>query len=443
MSITNIVHLSHFKSLAKVIMGLAITSLLLCTIPASKGASPALSNLEITIDSLANPFLVKYAGVPFTPSPCGTGLPLHLTREEAIQVIYATFEAEGIPLEKNVVIHKNDLLITADGYSEKYDIGFVWMDWQNYGAGMMEQFPYQSVSQISPFGISDWKHYNRNPEKYLEHRKRFADREFKRQFITFVENQLPKLTRINQEKAFLNALLTMHYEAAIYRNAEFPQPYQTLVITQELEEASIPNLEALHTINCLAYYFTRDNHLKHHTSAIETILTNVLAIGERSKQKDEIQFLIEMQEHVRNSSRVKKEKEISVLFQAMTTSGKERANALKQFKVLVNQRAISLREARELEAAAHENHYFIAPIGQRDGRFSYQAYYTFPKNYRDLRKQLWKATEPTEIKRLKLEIEGIHEQVEKERDRPRLESLQKLEEQVTHYIRWAKSQQGF
>jgi len=88
-------------------------------------------------NSLFNPFTFKRLSVPFMTAMFGTGMPERLKSNEARTVINRVFEEEGINLEKNYYYKKDSIKVILDGFDADLNIGYVWVDWDKIGDGMI------------------------------------------------------------------------------------------------------------------------------------------------------------------------------------------------------------------------------------------------------------------------------------------------------------------
>lgn len=69
-------------------------------------------------------------GFPHTYASYGTGLPSRLEREKAVAIIDAVFKANGIKLKKEVPVSKEGVKLTATGFNQEKNVGYVWLDYK-------------------------------------------------------------------------------------------------------------------------------------------------------------------------------------------------------------------------------------------------------------------------------------------------------------------------
>ncbi len=71
---------------------------------------------------------MSVSGLPYQTQPLYSNSSQYITSLEARSVIEEVFNDEGIQLSANIPYRKNNTSFVLDGYSQKYNIGYIWMD---------------------------------------------------------------------------------------------------------------------------------------------------------------------------------------------------------------------------------------------------------------------------------------------------------------------------
>jgi len=113
---------------------------------------------------IENPFVFEQLNLPFVTSTHGLGRYSRLKSEEARETINKIFREAGIALEADYPYKKNGINIKLDGYDAKRKIGYVWIDDDNLGAGMLREWwnygYYYSQVKEEIFNTSDFTVHN-------------------------------------------------------------------------------------------------------------------------------------------------------------------------------------------------------------------------------------------------------------------------------------------
>lgn len=94
---------------------------------------------------MGNPFAMEKKGpgqwrsngLPHQTASFGTGAPSYLSDAEAIKLIRKIFQEQGFPLQENVPFRADGVEFQADGYDPKHKIGFVFVNYNKMGEGML------------------------------------------------------------------------------------------------------------------------------------------------------------------------------------------------------------------------------------------------------------------------------------------------------------------
>lgn len=87
-------------------------------------------------DSLFNPFTFEDLRVPFKDE---YEKMTRLKPDEVCTVVDKIFQEAGINLEKNYYYKKDSIVVVLDGYDPDLNIGYVWVDWNKMGDGMINR----------------------------------------------------------------------------------------------------------------------------------------------------------------------------------------------------------------------------------------------------------------------------------------------------------------
>ncbi len=76
-----------------------------------------------------HPLTVAQSGLPYTPSPYGTGVPSRLDEKIAREVIDDLFRAAGYAVKHDQRIEREGISFVADGYDPDNKVGYVFASW--------------------------------------------------------------------------------------------------------------------------------------------------------------------------------------------------------------------------------------------------------------------------------------------------------------------------
>ncbi len=407
--------------------------------------------VEVQADSLANPFPLERAGVPYTPASFGTGLPARLSREEAVETIYKVFEEQGILLEKNVPVEQDSVRITAEGYNEDQKLGFVWIDHYNYGPGMT--VPYRNdqtadlnIDELEDRFISQLMVNYLQPNNYYLKTLRKKPTPHGTRFLKFIDEELPQLSADQQKTAFKHQFLVHYLKDLLFRNGDYLAPLRETV-KQTLKNNDVSKMLRMKQV---VQHYNRFNGNAYNEFS-PTILKELLKgfDGNDSNWFQQVKFVDQLYYKIHKASRYKQQDYLEALKTALETDEPQRITLFAEADQILDHVQIGLAEAHRLEEAAEHCHYYIAPISQRDYRFAYRhpyrEYEPTPKAEK-LMKKIKKAKSDEKRKELRKQLEAMGKSayvLKKPEVDPKTKSLKRLEEEVRAYIRWARSQQGY
>jgi len=404
---------------------------------------------SIEQDSLVNPFPFESLGVPFIPPSYGTGLPSRLSSEEARKVIDRVFLEEGLELQENYAYDKDGVKVLLSGYDPECQIGYVWVDYYNMGEGMTRSYREWRDDKASDNPESLAK---RNRQKIkttirsitYELEERTGRRYDKQVFI----DRFEKAKLIGNEKEKMEALelikIDLHIENLKYKKDRSQYQFFKKHLKGESlaeKETVLNNWQSqrnvLDTVKRLKRYKIENG--KQLSEKIERFGFELLENKDEAIKKEELGIY---RTFLWSYSRLKyaplpeelEEKYKAVLQSESKADFMKGANEFLQF---VEDRKLSLEESKALADLGEDENDFIAPIGQRDGRFSYSSrIYTYDEEeLKKLKKQLDNQT--ISKKEFGAALQKLKEEA---RDIPKIEKLKSLENQVRQYIQWAKQQ---
>ncbi len=387
-----------------------------------------------TQNSLVNPFPFENLDIPFIPPMHGTGLPARLKSEQARETIHKVFREEGIKLEENYVYTKNGINVKLDGYNAKRNIGFVWLDYENQGAGVINSwrsnFQYYSHIESEVRDAFDSLHPN-GLEYTKSYLARFIGNEISWDEIEEYSDRFNRIDDLANEEEKMFAYGELYLDMLIHKtehdeSLQFPthkinesnsyEQKKTVYVNWRLKEEfeemteNIPNKETLHKI-----------------------LDAVLEIEDETQKEKYYNDLVNfvnpgrhwMDDSPPDNSRFIKDVE------QMKQRIYDYANGLSDEK-------IALREAQKFDSLPQINGDFIAPIGMRDDRFAYDFFdrYHFTEGQRDTLRKMEKTDTEEEL------YETYFKFTNKQERHPKDVALRELETQVRQYIQWAKQQSG-
>lgn len=426
--------------------------------------SPMALDAQTTEVPSENPFLSNRTHLPFVPISYGTGQPSRLSREDVIDFIHQAFVKEGLHPKRNQLVTADSMRITVDSYDESCNIGFVWLDYSNFGDGMRRESPYgwestalsqdQKRIQILKILENEYKSYQRDSVQYVSrliasYRNKPVDQDLKRDY----EEVLPTLATVEEQKAYFIERLADYYyldQLEKYRVLAGFDSYFTLLETigADLPD-SIEKYALSWRTNTLANFLNNQEELG---KAMAAELRRVVALPTAQERREAIEWLLTYANLDSYRRYINRDPAMEQAFAAVLTAdtAKERRRKYELLTVMIDEREVSLAEVRKLDEVAAEGEQYIAPISVFDNRSIYQTSYSYKipvevqQQLDELKEKLDNASSEEERNALREEYYELRAQVNNERiELRKLKALKQLAEEVRNYIRWAKAQQGY
>ncbi len=401
-------------------------------------------------DTMVNPFTEKMTGLPYMPASFGTGLPSRLRREESIAVINRVFREEGVELDSMVNFEKDGVTVTANGYNEEMKLGYVYIGYNRYGEGtirnngrMNKKWEFNETYKPKMHYPSPNKYKNKNKYSYKSLVK--EDKPQNKSFVYFIDNVYPTLGSLQKKNRFERAYLTFKIHNELDKIAP-KYPVYVADIRKSMENPDRINFGKLEKI-----YFTlgilrqTGGTFPEYTESEmvrELIRTVDQSDKKWGKQMNNIHVLIGLKRVADNEKNTALLKLIKASF---AKSGKAQQDIFKEIESTLDFLKIDLWEIQRIDIAAEQNRYFLAPISQRDYRFTYKNFSrTISKeDIKIIEEQIDKITDPVKRENRRKWIERKKKKLTDNPLDPKTKSLKLLEEQVRNYIHWAKSQMGY
>lgn len=439
------------EKVLKLLCTMGFTGALLLGSPEeSEAAAPDVISLAEQ-DSLQNPFTEKMSGLPYRPASFGTGLPSRLRREESIAVIDRVFREEGIALDSMVNIEENGVVVTADRYNKDLKLGYIFMDYSRFGEGTM----ITSRTDLLPLKFNEkykvrkgqYNHLNGYLDKGKYSYKNLSKKGLPPHmaFKKFIDDIYPNLDVSIREQTFINQYLIFSMRIQL-AHIETDYPDFTEQLIQYFDSADDYSFEKLERLNVTLSVLKQ---VKQYfgDKADSAFVKELLATIDESEKKWRI--ATNNMYVLFNRKRLAKNTESTalneLLHQAFTETGKEQQKIFTAIDCEVDLIKVDMSELKSILSAADQNEYFLAPISQRDHRFSYRSmfYRSSPEEIKQMEERLKTATDPIRQKQLKRHIEQQKAMLAKKEPTPREKTLIELETQVRNYIHWAKTQIGY
>ncbi len=363
---------------------------------------------EIAVqDSLVNPFTFEKLDVPFMPAMFGTGLPARLKAKEAREAISKIFQEEGIELDTNYHYKKDGINIKLDGYDVERKVGYVWINYENQGTGMIKDwrsYHYQEAKAK----ILDSSGYPYNRYDDLEYLKsyiaRFMGNEMSWDVIDEYSDKFNKIDELTNEAEQLAAYKELYLDMLIHKAQN--DEASAFAANKINKNTNYEQKKAIYINWLLKGEFDEMIQNIPHKTTLNKILDSILEIEDetlKEKQYEDLVNFIKPTGYLVNDP-IPDNNRFTEDIEQMKKNIHDYANGLSDDR-------IALREAQKIDALPEINGDFIAPIGVRDRRFSYS--------------------------------HGIIEYDNGEVINPKDQALKTLETQVRQYIKWAKQQGGY
>lgn len=424
------------------------------------------SNKPVAPDTeLSNPFPLSAANIPFSPSSFGTGLPQRLTRDTAIAAINNAFRSEGEKVVLDTMINRNGLTVTLNAYIPKYDIGYIWMDWSNFGKGIIKKdsnFHGNPPSIANPKAYQKWlydlsaEEYDRFMENETAYYKNFSSPQ--KSHIFLIEELKKGLPLISSKKArrifFIQKWQESHALHSIEHTKEYSLAPEMLQWKLNLKNR-VKNDEEytlfLSRMDNISFYFNEKR------SSIELVATLNQELKEITQTKSDWEWEKRIENlfyllapsvdkyALRNDPKYQ-----NLLIKILNiTPWQKRKDQRRLLTDYIENKYISLQEAQKIDKANQEGKYFIAPISVRDQRAAYNY-----ENHADDTDEFWlekarlskaydNSNDPKERAQIYEQIKALKHTKRTSNKLNKETVIKQLEADVKAYIRWAKAQQGY
>jgi hypothetical protein len=406
-------------------------------------------------DILVNPFPLSATNLPYQPAMFGTGLPSRLSSREVSDVLNEAFTEEGLHIVKDTSIRIGNHMVPVSAYSPDTKIGYIWMDYRNYGDGMansnnssQDYSSKKSIKKNLKIQIKRLeKSYYENPEKFLEWQVKNDD--YAASIKADLDVNLPLQKAGKQRENFIkNRIQEFVLQSIINQALENKQDN----FRNKWERSAVTHLDDKEELYITLTQIGGAAHLYYfEPSDLVQLEKTVERIDKEKSKKSWVKHsdaFIELLK-VGNPNAIKKNPEyrallIDIALSADYTKWKDRHDEILKF---IDREQISLKELESI-ADNCDKEYHVAPISQRDARSIYQVdYWRGAEEIRKLKKQ--RNLEPDALKVVEIQekIEKFYEREaskseEREKEAIREQSL-RLQKDMKGYIRWAKSQIGY
>lgn len=413
-----------------------------------------------------NPFPLAAMHLPYTPVMFGTGLPSRLDRQTAIETINKVFQEE-LPVQYDTLVQANGISVIANAYNTEHRIGYVWVNYDNMGAGTVQEtdFNYHSVlsydKQVEVIETRigyQWQQYSTNTEQFL---KQLRNRKTKPALVLAEElsGHLTEENRLNKP-AFQTRFL--QYERANnlahYQGEEEASTLARLLIQVLTRESS--TLKALAKTNILhrgfrAYSGPHSRVGDELSSLVDQELQAIVNTKNYNTWGQRSDALLDVLGSVQHYALRKADNPamLALTDVMQNPNWRQRPKKLAAIHEVVDKQLLSLHELQILAKSHRPEDSYIAPISIRDDRMIlrnmdiYSVDAGLLKQMQHLQQQWRSAEEGAAKDSLHQQMNEIQMQQDSLRKQQQLDSrqqtLQHLETDVRAYIRWAKGQQGY
>jgi len=405
-------------------------------------------------DSLFNPFSVEHLGVPFgSDNPYRRDIFSRLTSDEVWTVINKIFEEEGINLEKNYDYKKDSIAVVLNGYAPDLNIGYLWVDWDKMGAGMIMHYPEvyyeETVSQyFLNYGIEKVDNLEREVERWAK----------KEAFIEKFGKPFEAAQKIETDEERLLAFKKVYLDLVIYDDKQkdidiIKDYYKNVTLESSFEEKKKAFYKKILTLR-MKYPFEFHNPQNIRTQILDEIVD---IDDEEIRKKQYDNFMAYRQEVKRLTPRYRKDQffpkkdtqkvvnkprvnyDAPPLNIRLIKDKQKMAEAIQEFGSNLLDKKLTLKEAQYLENIQDTEKGFIAMIGMRDSRFSYrQGTAKFTKEEEEKLEKI----EATSTREEYGEAYSVFARNARKRN-AKDETLKRLEIEVRQYIQWVKQQGGY
>lgn len=403
-------------------------------------------------DTLYNPFPAEKTGLPYTPIPFGTGLPERMAEKDIRAAIEKGFVAEGINLKPNYVWRGNAGSVILDGYDSTNHLGYTIVNYYRHGQNMGKSesaYSFYTPTRFKKPGktghaLKEYQEqfqtalkkkdiYNVNALRYYSARQ---DTFYVRMFNDFIADL--KAGRPVREDIFYKILLYDHYLCSFSKYTPVVKTRVRALIQEEDATLFLKKMEAFCALKdqILLNVYYGENFTFY--GELEQLTAHAIDVFEQhpkkwAKRQDDYYLLLNelyfLQYFDNNEVITRSITEGITLF----TAGQNLQPIREQLAILHQDIAVDLDEFREILDQSATREAFIIPITYHE-----------PQTTLPSRRYLQAKDLPEDIKNdvKKREEWGKTENDRREQERTQM-AMQRLENDVRMYIRWAKSQGRF
>jgi len=372
-----------------------------------------------------NPFKFKDMNIPITTVLSGSRSSSRLNSEEARDIINKVFQEEGIYLQENYDYKKGEVRALLDGFDPKSNIGYVWIDGNKMGSGMVVS--HQKTTAYD--GIRALTVLNNKTDEIVP-------------FLKEVIEDTGDTLKFNERLEVSQKITTEEEKRLAYKAL-----YIDICIVNKKEEKYKPDYTYIKSFldSDIAFeekekIFILFRRLGRSVSAYaeKDVLSEI--VSEIVTLQDEVERIQQFNNFsaflaVRNFEKYKKIENGSAQKVLAIKDKKRMAEEIQRLGFEYLDGKISLEEAKQLQGMYKGD--CIAPISVRDGRFYYKLGYAFTKREGRKLEKIQKKHSKEEYHKARREII----KTAKKRD-SKAATLKTLETEVRRYIRWAKLQSG-
>jgi len=410
----------------------------------------------ITQDSLKNTFPISATNLPYHPAMFGTGLPSRLSSRDVIDVLNLAFTEEGLNPVLDTTLRIDGQSIPVSAYDPKTKIGYIWMDYDNYGEGMIEKryASRKNKKQNSRKSIrkrlkSDIDHlvesYNQDPFNFLKWR--VQNNNYAAEFKAKLGAELSVIEDENARQKYLKKEITKYtLQARVNRVLENNQDS----FRNRWSRSAIKHIEDKEDL-----YITLNqiggvsNLYSFEPNELNILMEAIADLDIHTHKKDwnkHSKALIDLLSVGAPSSIQRHPKYRTLLLDIVASSDYRKWKSRhEEILTLIDNEQISFKELKALDG---NDEYFIAPVSRRDDRSTYRPdYYHRSEEMQALRKQMRAEDDPAKKVLLQKEWEKLVEILQEKEEEIEKEAIRakaiKLQEDMRGYIRWAKNQIGY
>ncbi len=406
-------------------------------------------------DSLSNPFWEKETNLPFWARMCGTGEPQRLTANDAMGALDSVFISEGLDIVKDRFIERGEAKYTATTFNEKYKIGYIWIE-RNLGAGMAKVIGKPWLGN-PPKSFSDRKKDFQNTVKFDYKRlmKDSADYFISRKGMrTRINPTFFTLKSEKQKMAFFRKQrIDYERQELLHSIGRFDKDKNTI---PKQWAFSPPNgIRPIEHLSILGLYwkiaiYSFNEQTK---AALEKEIQAIMKYKRKGKWLRRSEKLMDLLTHA-NLKHLKANKDYQTAF-LNVLNDQWRRRDLSPLRLISNYLTLDYFELGQIDKDNEDGALFVAPISYRDYRCVVQPSYVLPKpiitiDSLTIQEELAKMgnASPEEVERIYTRLYGkdkqktpeeMHIEYQRQIDAAKSLVIERLENDVRRYIRWAKA----